>query len=204
MNLDPVLAVGLPFAPIAFLAGSRRPVIGPSMFPPTTLRQRLAIALAVVVSCGALAVATATSAPGNGGWEADLAAFHVASEPTGLDGVDYELSVTATSAELLLDETTAQAFLARYPTISLEVWPSTVVDGHLMVAPAPIATATASTASSTQVSLEMPVYRTPMTVSVIFVGVAADGTRVALSGPDGPRQTPAWHGTLFDWWFGPR
>ena len=71
VNADPVLALGLPLGPVAFLLAAQRPVGGPYLFPRTTFRQRLAIALAVVVATSAVSLLsfdTRGNGSMGGGW----------------------------------------------------------------------------------------------------------------------------------------
>ena len=207
LDMDPVLAIGLPLGPVAFLIASQRPNRGPSLFPETSRRQRAGIALAVILLAAAVGLLTVTPSR-DGSWQADLADIGV--DPMSLPPLEGGYSIdwgggpgsrTATASLQIGGPAEAAAFARRYPTLQLEAWPVSHADGRLAFGPAPIATASAPMAADANVRLELPAYRTPVEISTVVVAVAADGTRALIAGPGGPDTTPAWHGTLFDWWF---
>ena len=213
VKMDPILALGLPLGPFAFLAASQHAAEGPFMFPPTTLRQRLGLAAVVTLAVAVVGLLTITPNGESGSWEADSSRIGGPADGQLLEAV--QMSSWSASTDVgqvgfnvgFADEGTAASMASLYPTLSAEAWPAEVRDGMLVFGPAPIATSNALTpADGTDASLtiDLPMYRTPINVSSFLVAVRADGSRVLLIGPDGLIPSPPWHGTLLDWWFGPR
>ena len=216
VDMDPVLAVGLPMGPVAFLVASVRAPDDPSL--------RLGARPVVTLALGALAVviavvgALATTTPSqDGGWEADLSAFGAAPSAYPIladysigwgpgyltnagDGRRAALVETATLT--IGDDAQAEAFVRQFPVLQLELRSASVVGGHMLIGATPLAVASSPTSAQTDVQLQVPVLRTPLEVTALTVAIAADGTRVVIGGPDGPFSTPRWHGTLAAWWFG--
>lgn len=216
-DMDPVLALGLPLGPVAFLVAAVRAPDDPSLRLPARPAVTLAFgALAVVIAVvGALATTTPSQ---DGSWEADLSAFGVdpGSYPI-FAATDYSIgwggsslasagdsrAVLAEAATLTIgDEAQAAAFERQFPVLQLELRTASIVDGHLLIGTRPLAVASSPMSVQTEVQLDVPVLRTPLDVTTLAVAIAPDGTRVILGGPDGPFSTPRWHGTLMAWWFG--
>jgi hypothetical protein len=215
VDMDPVLAFGLPLGPLAFLLASRHASRGQDLFPETTRRMRAGIALAVVLVTAAVGLVTVRPSTDHGFWQADTSML--GSEPAA-DPVLASMALTtssgwdtsgqvpmAESASITIDDEQQLAAFARHiRTLTLEAWPVDVHDGNLTFGPSPLASASlAVTADNPNLEVRLPVpsYRTRVEYLSVLVGITTDGRRVLLSGPSGgPNQTPAWHGTLFDWW----
>jgi hypothetical protein len=212
--MDPVLAIGLPLGPLAFLVAAQRPCRATDPFPVTTLRTRLGLAVAVATATVVMGLATmGPSTPMERGFGFDVSHIGMSDFP-GLDPADSRPSVsfqvtpgtspTLTASAFYPDDAWLTAFAARYPTTSLEIWPLVAATSDLYVpGPAPLATmqfATTSTAFDNPITMAMAMPRTPELVTTVLVAVGSDGSRVVIGPPDA-NQTPTWHGTLFDWWF---
>jgi hypothetical protein len=217
-DMDPILAVGLPLGPVAFLVAAVRAPDDPSL--------RLGSRPAVTLALGALALviavvgALATTTPSqDGGWEADLSAlgadpgsypiFAATDYSMGWGGSylasvgDGRRAALVERASLTIgDEAQAAAFARQFPVLQVELRTASVVDGHLLIGATPLAVASSPMSAQTEVQLDLPVLRTPLDVTTLTVAIAPDGTRVIIGGPDGPFSTPRWHGTLAAWWFG--
>lgn len=210
LTLDWVLAVGLPLAPFAFLLGALHPSRETLVFPRTTFRFRAAMALSIVLGVGVIGVVTAGPAHHGGYFQANTTVLGATySDDPAVSGIPLSITTEGfSSASISIWDSTQRAeFARRLPAISIEIWPATLDGETLVIGHAPLATASAAVSvanDSTDVSVPMPVYRQPMSVATVLVGVAPDGKRVILSGPDYEEQTPPWYGTLLEWWFGPR
>lgn len=208
-EMDWVLAVGLPFTPIAFLLAALRPSPRIALVPRTTARQRLAV-LAVAVAA-TTAVGFASAAPRDAWWSGDFSALggNASRDPVlsgagwGIDWGDVTGSGTGQFAAFVTGDGVSTAALAeRYPTFRLEAWPVVRTDHRLVLGAAPLAASSVPVSSETDVrDLVLPVLRTPVEVEFAAVLVARDGSRVLL-GATGPTPTPPWRGTLLDWWLG--
>ena len=205
VTMDDVLAIGLPLGPIAFLFAALRAPGDPSL---RLLSRPLvfgALILAGVVATVALALATVTPSEAHG-WEADTASIGLAPEDVPVlaaqpwDYSGWHDTVTLT----FRDDATAAAIAAQFPIVRAEVWPTTIVDEVVHFGSAPVFTEDQPLMTATQVDWTLPVYRTPITVSVFIVAVGEDGTRVVLESLIATETTPVWRGTLADWWLGPR
>ena len=213
LAMDPVLAIGLPLGPIAFLVAAQRPCRGSGPFPTTSLRSRLGIALAVAIVAVALGLATmgkAASMEQGFGFEVNaIGASDFVGMPSGdtLPSATFFVapgdSPTVTASASFPDDAWLAAFETAYPTVSLEVWPLVQTEPQTYTAgPAPLGTlSVASTPESfaNGISMPMPMPRAQQLVAIALVAVGTDGSRVVIM-PDA-QMTPAWHGTLFDWWF---
>lgn len=217
VDMDPVLAVGLPLAPVAFLLASQRPNHRASLLPDTTRRMRAGIALALVVGTALVGLLTVNASQVHA-WQADTSPLgaDISTEPllvgadssTAMSYTDMQGSAaTVDSSVTLGDPAQAAAFAARFPTVRLEIWPATITDGVMTFGPRPLAESTTPVLpgmTDVSTSLLVPHYRERIDIVSVVVAVAADGKRVLLAGPGGSMQTPPWHGTLFDWWFAGR
>jgi len=217
LTLDPVMAIGLPLGPLAFLLAAQRPCRGTDPFPATKFTTRLGIAVAVVAATVVLGLATmGPSTPIERGFGFDVSQLGMSDFP-GLDAADPRPSVsfqiasgsspTLTASAFYPDDAWFSAFAARYPTTSLEVWPLVASTSDLYVpGPAPLQTmqfATTQRAFDNPITMTMAMPRTPELVTSVLVAVGTDGSRVVIGPPDA-NLTPTWHGTLFDWWFAGR
>jgi hypothetical protein len=215
LTMDPVLALGLPLGPLAFLLAAQRPSLRGEPFPATTLRSRLGIAAAVVAVTVLLGVATMHPGPGEGlGYGVDISGIGAAEFPDlsgdNIPTTTYDVTSGAapvvTASAYFPDDDWFRAYASRYPTTSLEVWPLVPTGSQLYGAgAAPLATRSVPSTLTTFLSpieMPMPMPRTPQFVVIALVAVGADGSRVVFM-PDA-EMTPDWKGTLFDWWFGPR
>jgi hypothetical protein len=211
VKMDVVLALGLPLGPLAFLAAALHAADGPALWPPTTLRQRLTIALAVTMSVTVAGLLTVKPSEGDQSWTADssgigapadgplLEATRISSWSSGEGDLGFTIG--------FVDDAAAVEVARSYPSIRAEAWATDVRDGQLVFGPAPIAVtaaATPGTRDEQSLAIDLPRYRARVSVMSFLVALRADGTRVVLVGPDGFIPTPLWSGTLFDWWFGPR
>jgi hypothetical protein len=202
--MDPVLAVGLPLGLLAFaLAAFRAPerptfrvgfvpaVIGVAvLFLPMTL----------------LALATATDArPDN--WMADTSPIGDAPAATDVENTALGISWSGPDgrgwADVTVDAGNAAATVAtRLPTLRVEIWSARVVDGVVRFGSAPLVAQLAPTEPITALDYSVPRLRDPLTTMAFVVGIAPDGRRVVLGTDLELLRTPAWTGTLAEWWTG--
>ncbi len=217
-NLDPVLAVGLPLGPVVFALAAVRAGEDPSLLAgrrPVPVAILALMVLAVVVGA-ALATVTPSS---HDGWEADMSVLGASPDAYPVvASTDYSMSWgpvgSSTSGEYtggigVGDPAQSAAFARQFPLLKLEIWPTTLRDGRLLFGAAPLAVGSARTDSlvadsQAEVQVAAPVYRTQVAITSVLIAVTPEGRRVVLGGPDGLYMTPAWNGTLLDWWFGSR
>ncbi len=203
LAMDPVLAIGLPLAPVAFAVAAfrapERPTVWVGFMPAAVL------AVVLVIPMTLVALATTTDSE-HGGWMADTspigatpAATDVANSSVqaswwwagdGQKGVSVELG----PAEAVL--------LARYPTLQVEVWPAADVDGVVRFGVAPLLVVSAPSDPVIDLSWAMPRPRNPITTATFLVAIAADGGRTILADDLGLEPTPPWTGTIAAWWLG--
>jgi hypothetical protein len=194
VDMDPVLAVGLPLAPAAFAAAALRAPARP------TVRAGLSPAfvggVALCLPMTALAVVTA-SASGQGNWMADTSSIGTQNEAVDAR-VDWSMNwqmVTVTFPD--------EAAAAQFAAIRMETWPTQVRDGVMEFGRAPLEVGVAPVEGlDTTVSYQLPALRDPVTTTTFLVGVRTDGSRIILDEDLSLTSTPPWHGTLFDWWTG--
>lgn len=207
-TMDWVLAVGLPFTPVAFLLATLRPSPRIALVPRTTARLRLAVLAAAVAATTAAGLASA--APRDDWWSGDFSALgaDASQEPLlsaagwGIDWGDVSGGASQFAGFVSGDGVSTAALARRYPTFRLEAWPVVRTDHQLVLGAAPLAVSSVPVSSDTEVrDLVLPVLRTPVEVEIAAVLVARDGSRVLL-GATGPTPTPPWRGTLLDWWLG--
>ncbi len=199
IDLDPVLAVGLPLAPVAFaLAAGRapeRPRFRAGFVP------AVAGALVICLPLAALAVVSATDS-GNPDFEADTARFGQPLDP-GEGGAQLDTwtwSEGPTQATIELRDST---IAARFATVSLEMWPARVERGIVEFGSEPIVAASVPVTGTTLVvPYEVPHLRAPVTTVTFAIGVEASGHRTVLAESFDFASTPPWRGTLLDWWAG--
>jgi hypothetical protein len=208
LTLDPVLALGLPLGPVAFaLAALRSGDRSMSNVDPQLGRSAaLGGTILVVIATTALAFATIT--PSNTGWEADFSALGAVPEaypviattdPSISWGPVSDTSRSAGVDVTFPDDAQTAAFAAQLPVLRAEVWPATIVEGQVRFGSAPLAWAEAPTTAVVQLAWTTPTPHERTTVGMVLVGIARDGTRVVVAYGDVGR-TPAWQGTVVDWW----
>ena len=207
VDMDPVLAIGLPLTPLAFLLAALRPARGPRVLPHTSLGLRAGIAMAVVLATTALAWLTFTPSSGSGfGFNVATMGVDSSSVPffatADVNASTFASGQRVATAQVWVDEAHRAAFVSRYPRLALEVWPIMGEGDTRTAGPQPIASVSvdASAGLDAGLSLAMPTPRTPVWTVTTVVALGADGSRVMLGAPD-IGETPAWHGTLLDWWF---
>ena len=203
LAMDPVLAVGLPFAPVALAAAAlrapERPTVRVGLWP------ALVLAVALVVPLTLVALATTTPS-GHEGWEANTSVIGeapVASDAGSASfgaswsqgGTDW-MSVTIDSADV------APAISTRYPVLQVEVWPAANVDGRIVFGTAPLVAVRALTQTSTTIQWQVPRLRDRMTIATFVIGIGPDGRRAVLADDFSLDLTPPWTGTVAAWWFG--
>ncbi len=201
--VDPVLAVGLPCAPLAFAAAAlrapERPTVRVGLLPAAVLAMVLVIPMTLV------ALATTTSS-GGGDWMADTSSIGAAPAATDVANTDVEAAWSSLGdgyRQVTIQLGLAESILmARYPTLQVEVWPAVDVDGVVRFGAAPLLVLPAATEPSVDLSWVMPRPRDRITTTTFLVGVAADGGRTILAQDLWLEPTPLWTGTLADWWFG--
>ncbi len=227
VDMDPVLALGLPLGPLAFLVAAQHPSGGSSLFPRTTLRWRVAIALAVMLGTaivGLLTVDRTGNGSMGGGWAPGLAGlgadvssdpvlaatlFNVAVSPDGeYASGGLQAGAAVVGGVAFDDDASRAAFLRRVDALEVEVlpvavtWPDAAQPGDLTLVGGPVATSSVRLPVADLVSavrVDLPTLRTPTQLVAVLVGERPDGTRVVL-GFD-TFNSPVWHGTLVDWWF---
>lgn len=219
LTLDPVLALGLPLLPLAFVLASQNSSADLLVFPRTTVLRALVAIAATVIVIAAVAVLTAEPAREYAGdWEADTSAIGAAeSSVPGLAAISRSgqsgYSASASGPQVVErsvfigDAAQAAAFARLLPALRLEAWPASVQAHRLVFGAGPIAvTSVPSTPVGGDVELSMvvPMERQPSTVATLLIGIQQDGRRVVLDGPDFPVPTSPWQGTVLDWWLGPR
>jgi hypothetical protein len=210
LTLSPALAVGLALGPVAFALVALRAPEHPTFRPGLAPAVALGLALALPMTAATVVLTTVSrGSPGN--WEADT---------SGIGRPMEEYPVLVAAAPQVIVESSwqadpfraysvnvgvgAKAAAAQFPLLRAEAWPASVVDGRVRFGPAPVVVAESPVLPTTELSYSLPSYRTPITVSTFIVAVAPDGTRVLVYEDIDPRLTPAWRGTLADWWFGAR
>ncbi len=205
MPMDGVLAVGLPLGPVAFLVAALRAPADPSLRLLSRPLVFLGAVAAAVTATVVLALATVTPSELHG-WEANTAGIGKTPEDVAVfAGHTWDVNSWSDTTTLTFpDDTMAAAAAAQFPVVRAEVWPTTIVDGLVHFGPAPVFAREVPLTTATQVDWTLPVYRTPMMVSVFIVAAARDGTRVVLDGRIAEGTTPVWRGTLADWWLSSR
>ena len=203
LAMDPVLAVGLPLAPVAFalaaLRAPERPTIRVGLLPAAVLAVILVIPMTLV------ALATTTSSM-HGGWMADTSP--IGSAPEAADVANTDVVATWSSPDNGYGQVSielgraASVLVARYPTLQAEVWPAVDVDGVIRFGGAPLVVVSAPSEPVVVLSWSLPRPRDRITTATFVVGIAADGRRTILAEDLGLEPTPPWTGTLVDWWFG--
>lgn len=209
-DLDWVLAIGLPLGPVAFLLGAFRSSEGLDALPRTTPRLRLGLFSFAVVSTLALGSISALMAEPPQSWVSNTDSLGHAwnSDPVlgAADGVvidlgDGPLGGRQRFASFALPERVSLAeFTNRFAAFELDVWPVSFAGREMQYGAVPLAARSVPASSEMTIrDLDVPALRTPVLVETVAVLVARDGTRILL-GEFGPNKTPAWHGTLLDWW----
>ena len=209
LTLDPVLAVGLPLGPVAFaLAALRSGDRSMSNVDPQFGR-RAFVAGTIVIVTATTALAFATITPRNDGWEADFSALGAAPEaypviastdPSISWGPGFDASWAGVDVTFT-DDAQAAAFAGPLPVLRAEVWPVTIVDGQVRFGSAPLAWAEAPTTADVRLTWTTPTPHERTTVALVLVGITRDGARVIVD-PGDVGRTPAWRGTVVDWWYG--
>ena len=203
LAMDPVLAVGLPLAPLAFAAAAirapERPTVRVGLLPAAVL------ALALVIPMTLVALATTTESD-HGGWMADTSPIGAAPSATDVANTDVAASWSGFGngdGQVSIDlGPEASVLVTRYPTLQVEVWPAVDVDGVVRFGPAPLLVASVRSAPTVDLSWSLPHPRDRITTASFVVGIAADGGRTVLAEDLWLEPTPPWTGTLVDWWFG--
>jgi hypothetical protein len=203
LTLDPVLAVGLPLAPVAFAVAALRapetPTFRVGYIPAVILVAALILPMTLV------ALATATPSQ-QGGWEADWSAVGDAPAADSLEntvaiaswsmGVPGDISVAMDLGDA------APVLMARYPMLSVETWPAVDVGERILLGPSPLVATRVPTRPSTIIDWSLPHLRDSVTTASFVVGVTRDARRVVLAQDFSLYPTPAWKGTVADWWLG--
>jgi hypothetical protein len=198
VDMDPVLAVGLPLAPAALAAvalrAPARPTVRAGIIPAFVGGVLLCLPMA------ALAVATATNT-GQGNWMADTSPIGMMSEAVDAN-VDWSTNWQSEPSEVTITFPDAAA-AAAFATVWVEAWPAHVRDGVMEFGHAPLIAAAAPVEGlDTTVSYRIPAFRDPVTTTTFLVGVRTDGSRIILDEDLSLTSTPPWRGTLLDWWTG--
>ena len=202
IDMDPVLAFGLPFGPVAFALAALRAPDRPTF--------RVGLTPAVVAAAvfffpmALLAVATATD-PRSGDWMADTSPIGATLAPTNVEDsivVDWMFPYEGPGETTVDAGDAANDLTVRFPTLQVEVWPARVVDGIVQFGAAPLVSLGAATEQVTTLHYSMPRLRDRMTTATFVVGIAPDGRRVILAENLDLARTPSWTGTLVDWWTG--
>jgi hypothetical protein len=211
ISLDPVLAVGLPLGPLVFaLAALRSGERAASQLDPQVGVRAAAVAtILIAIATTALAFATVTPSS-NGGWEADFSALGAAPEaypviaatdPSISWGPGFDSWPVAGVDVTFADDAQAATFAAQLPVLRAEVWPAIIVGGQVRFGSAPMTSAEAATTTDVRLAWTTPTPRERTTTALVLVGIARDGTRVVVGSGD-VSLTPAWTGTVIDWWLG--
>jgi hypothetical protein len=203
LTLDPVLALGLPLAPVAFAAAAlrapERPTFRVGFIPAVLLTAALILPMTLV--------ALATTTPSDhGGCEADWSAIGEAPATGSLENISTnaswamgppgDVSVTLDFGEA------APVMVARYPTVAAETWPAVDIGGKILFGPSPLVVQRVRAQPTTTISWSLPHLRDSVTTATSVVGITPDGRRVVLAEDISLYPTPAWKGTVADWWLG--
>lgn len=201
--MDPVLAVGLPFGPVAFalaaLRAPERPTFRVGFVP--------ALIGAAVLFLPMTLLALATTTESNlGGWMADTGAIGAVPSATDVEStvrVEWDVPFDALVNTVSVDAgDSAQAVAGRLPTLRVEVWPAQVIDGVMRFGRSPLVSVDGATQPVTRLNYSLPRLREPMTTVAFLVGIDYDGRRVVLGEDLNLAETPPWTGTLAGWWTG--
>jgi hypothetical protein len=205
LELDDLLAVGLPVGPVAFLlVAARAPEERP--YRPGVLTA-VALGLALVVPTALLAIGSALAAPQSAGWTTDLSTLGITQEDAGLEGIDATVSWDtwnggrAETLDFGVQDITDGT--PRPDRLRAEVWRASVGDGVLRLEPVPLVATEHAFGDDVSLRWLMPTLRTPVETVRTLVAVMPDGSRVLLDQDLDLRPTPRWNGTLAAWWFGP-
>lgn len=202
--VDPVLAVGLPLGPVVFAAAALRAPDRPGLRIGGLTTA--VVAAGLVLSLVVLSIVAAWSRIDSRGWEADFSAI---GDAPAADSV-FNTGVTTSwqmgppgdvSMTLSLDDAAPQ-IMARYPSLSVETWPAVNVNGIVRFGPAPLVSQRIATQPSTEASWSLPRLRDSVTTATFVVGITADGHRTVLAEDISLDPTPAWTGSLAEYWFG--
>ena len=184
---------------LAALRAPERPTVRVGLLPAAVLAVILVIPMTLV------ALATTTSSM-HGGWMADTSP--IGSAPEAADVANTDVVATWSwpgngYGQVSIDLGQAASVLAaRYPTLQAEVWPAVDVDGVIRFGGAPLVVVSAPGEPVVDLSWSLPRPRDRITTATFVVAIAPDGGRTILAEDLGLEPTPAWTGTLVDWWFG--
>lgn len=197
IQLDAILAVGLPVAPFVFAAVALRAPGSPRFRPGAVPAVLLGLALVPVAVV--LGVLSATPVPSD--WTADTSSFGLAPEAAGIDPADVAVGRwTRDGGVTEVDVSLTSPADAQVASVIVEAWPAEVVDAVMQFGPVPIATVTRAAGTEAPLELVVPALRHPVETVTIVVGVLPDGRRVVLDTDLSLEETPPWHGTLWEWW----
>jgi hypothetical protein len=213
-DMDPVLAIGLPLGPLAFLVMA----LGAPDRPPFgyAVRARPLLAGLAVIATIVLTLAATTPGGHDYGWtEANvsplgvtpdqvpsLAGSTVVANWVNPPGTGPVIAAQARIGSGDVADPAVAALTALMPTLRAEAWPVTVVAGRMQFGGAPIVVVSAPAEAFTDLPVTLPTPRTPLDYQLFLIGVMRDGTRVVLSDPYEITRTPPWHGTVVGWWLG--
>jgi hypothetical protein len=201
--MDPVLVVGLPLGPVAFVLAALRAPERPTFrvgFVPAVIG-------AAILFLPMTLLALATTDPPLDNWMADISPIGDAPAATDVENTALGISWSGPDgrgwAEVTVDAGNAAATVAtRLPTLRVEIWSARVVDGVVRFGSAPLVAQLAPTEPITILHYALPALRDPQTTMAFVVGIAPDGRRVILDTKLDLTRTPPWTGTLAEWWTG--
>jgi len=76
------------------------------------------------------------------------------------------------------------------------------IGGKILFGPSPLVVQRVRAQPTTTISWSLPHLRDSVTTATSVVGITPDGRRVVLAEDISLYPTPAWKGTVADWWLG--
>jgi hypothetical protein len=211
LSLDPVLAIGYPLAPLAFVVAALRALAKPQFRP--RVRGLLALAAVFIIVTAAELVVVIT--PGGHTLDTDFSTIGERPEAVGLVSGSVAVSTwpvdsgsKATSIRrLTIFDVSDQPDDVRavLPNLQVEVWPVAMRDGVLRAGAAPLSVVPTRAEPNSHIDWSIPHPRTSVIVATFVVGITTDGRRVVLPNELDELDigtTPPWRGTMASYWFG--
>ncbi len=209
IQLDLVLAIGLPLAPLAFAITAWNAPDRPGFR--LGLVSAVLLAGILVVPMTALALLTTTPSR-EASWMMETSAIGAAPEDVGIQldqfGIDGSLDGAGNGVASVRDASVSGSLATSVRAVRVEVWPARLRNDVITLGAAPIAAS--ATLPTTDMRAGQPVelrwstprLREPMTTATFVIGSLGDGRRVVLEQLFGIDPTPPWTGSPAAWWFG--
>lgn len=212
-QLDVVSAIGTALMPVALAVGAATAPDRPGFRPGFVPAAVASAAFVPIIVAGALLSAYAS--PQQESWSANLDRFGVQpseiGEPADAQGPYLQVmpygptsswdggsaaSVTLGGAAGLVHD------------VRIEVWETRLENEELQWGDAPLVTSpvilpeNATPEDYGTADWVVPMFREPVRITTLLIGIAQDGRRVVLAEDLSLSETPAWRGTLAEWFFG--